>query len=264
MQTVPWFTSAVLHVFFLAVLLLIPTAIVIDESVWKVDVQRGEPITLQVSLTAAETDPSPAPTIEVCFQELIPPPPVELTAPARRPDFVDVSDVSVRRPAAETVASQRVDVITAEPTRVESEVRQREPAHEAIEPPPERPLPRPRKTRRPPVITPATAMIPPQVENREAGAKYDEPPRKLRNNPAPDYPLAARRTGAQGRVLLRVQISQAGRVEAVRLEQSCGHPALDAAAMAAVRTWSFAPARKGGRAVSSEVRVPVRFSLRSR
>ena len=38
---------------------------------------------------------------------------------------------------------------------------------------------------------------------------------------------------------------------------------LDDAALAAVRTWVFAPATRGGRPVESIVEVPVKFALRA-
>jgi protein TonB len=45
------------------------------------------------------------------------------------------------------------------------------------------------------------------------------------------------------------------------LKQSSGFPLLDEAAIAAVRRWTFEPARIDGRAVASQVVVPVRFSM---
>jgi protein TonB len=47
----------------------------------------------------------------------------------------------------------------------------------------------------------------------------------------------------------------------VSLAHGSGHPLLDQAAIAAVRTWTFEPARASGVAVTSEVVVPVRYAL---
>ncbi len=79
---------------------------------------------------------------------------------------------------------------------------------------------------------------------------------------APDYPRAARESGRQGRVLLRVLVDEAGLCAAVELAQSSGHADLDAAALEAVRQWRFTPARLQGQTVQAYVLVPVRFTLR--
>jgi len=77
----------------------------------------------------------------------------------------------------------------------------------------------------------------------------------------PDYPRSARRDKVEGRVILDVQIGSRGRVGSVRVLSSSGSPVLDSTAIAAVKRWSFTPARKGGKPVSSQVHVPFRFSL---
>ena len=68
--------------------------------------------------------------------------------------------------------------------------------------------------------------------------------------------------GHEGRVVLRVHVGVGGRPLAVEVEESSGYPLLDEAAAAAVRDWTFEPAREGDRAVESVVRVPFRFRLR--
>lgn len=77
----------------------------------------------------------------------------------------------------------------------------------------------------------------------------------------PAYPDEARRRGWQGRVVLRAHVSAAGTVTAVEVVQSSGYALLDAAAAAAVRGWTFYPARRGETPVSSTVRIPVEFKL---
>lgn len=84
---------------------------------------------------------------------------------------------------------------------------------------------------------------------------------KYRSNPRPDYPEEARKEHQQGVVLLSVNVSADGRASEVTLKRSCGFPALDQAAIQAVRRWTFDPAREAGLPVSSRVDVPVRFSL---
>ena len=81
------------------------------------------------------------------------------------------------------------------------------------------------------------------------------------HNPGPHYPHLARKLGWQGTVLLHVQVGADGRCTAVQLQRSSGHTVLDEAALQAVRTWRFIPARQGDRPVNAWVDVPIRFNL---
>ena len=81
------------------------------------------------------------------------------------------------------------------------------------------------------------------------------------NNPAPTYPVMARRMGEEGKVLLRVFVTPDGTAGDVRIQNSSGSPLFDAAAMAAVRQWRFVPARQGETAVAAWVQVPIVFRL---
>lgn len=81
-------------------------------------------------------------------------------------------------------------------------------------------------------------------------------------NPAPRYPLMARRNGEQGTVTLRVRVTRTGEPGSVVLERSSGSAALDAAALATVKEWRFVPARQNGEAVEASVLVPIVFRLR--
>jgi protein TonB len=83
------------------------------------------------------------------------------------------------------------------------------------------------------------------------------------NNPKPLYPLVARRNGAQGRVVLSVQVSASGASSEVLLKHSSGHAVLDDAALQTVRRWHFIPARRGDTPVESWVDVPITFRLES-
>lgn len=82
-------------------------------------------------------------------------------------------------------------------------------------------------------------------------------------NPAPPYPVRARRNGEQGTVLLRVWVAADGAARRAEVERSSGHESLDAAALAAVKTWRFVPARRGDAAVEGVVIVPIAFRLES-
>jgi protein TonB len=80
-------------------------------------------------------------------------------------------------------------------------------------------------------------------------------------NPPPFYPLAARRAGEQGTVLLRVLITREGAASRVEIEKGSGSVHLDAAAQETVKAWRFTPARRGAEAIESWMRVPVMFRL---
>ena len=81
------------------------------------------------------------------------------------------------------------------------------------------------------------------------------------DNPAPAYPPLARRSGEQGRVVLRVLVTPNGAAEAVELRTSSGSARLDLAAIEAVKRWRFVAARQGDQTVSAWVLVPITFSL---
>ena len=82
------------------------------------------------------------------------------------------------------------------------------------------------------------------------------------NNPRPAYPLLAIRQGAQGQVLLLVEVLPDGRAGRIELEKFSGHAMLDAAAINAVRAWRFTPARKDGLLTTQTVRIPIHFNLK--
>jgi len=82
------------------------------------------------------------------------------------------------------------------------------------------------------------------------------------NNPRPSYPLAARRMGYQGKVILNVEVLADGRAGEVKLHTSSGYEILDESALRTVRTWSFSPARRFGQPVAQWFLVPIKFSLK--
>jgi TonB family protein len=81
-------------------------------------------------------------------------------------------------------------------------------------------------------------------------------------NPPPSYPIIARRKKLQGVVLLKVVVSSQGSSQSISIAKTSGYEVLDDAALQAVKTWNFQPARIGGVAVESVIEVPVRFQLR--
>lgn len=87
-----------------------------------------------------------------------------------------------------------------------------------------------------------------------------EPPRLLREVKA-DYTDEARRRGITGDVVLEVVVRRDGTVGDATVLQGLG-AGLDQRAIAAVRQWRFAPARRRGEAVDVIVEVAVEFTLR--
>jgi protein TonB len=80
----------------------------------------------------------------------------------------------------------------------------------------------------------------------------------------PHYPERARREGAEGIVTLRFEVLTSGNVGTIQVQRSAGRPDLDRAAVEAVKTWRFDPARRGKEAVAIWVILPVRFELNGR
>lgn len=84
---------------------------------------------------------------------------------------------------------------------------------------------------------------------------------RLLSAPRPDYPPLARQLGEQGVAWLKLAVNEQGRVSAVTLLRSSGFSRLDKAAQAAVWQWRFSPQLDAGKAVASELELPVRFNL---
>jgi protein TonB len=192
-----------------------------------------------------------------------------LSQPVRLPGIaaVDVSLVAARRQEAGVAVAPPA----AEPARTPAAVRR-------PEPPPRRavvkrshlPAPRPSPAQEPTAPpAPGAAAVGGDGSSAEPGrdpttARADagvlaRP--SYRKNPEPAYPASARRRRQEGLVLLRVEVTAEGRASRVDLAQSSGSSALDQAALDAVRSWEFEPARRGARAIASEIEVPVRFRL---
>ncbi|MGE8390749.1 MAG: energy transducer TonB [Pseudomonas sp.] len=113
----------------------------------------------------------------------------------------------------------------------------------------------------PPAPAPVAAPAPPAppapapVTPASANAAYLK-------NPAPEYPQMAQRRGWEGTVLLRVEVLPSGKPGQIQLQKSSGRDALDAAALAAVKRWSFVPAKQGDVPQAGWVSVPIDFKLR--
>lgn len=75
------------------------------------------------------------------------------------------------------------------------------------------------------------------------------------------YPAASRRMGEEGKAIARVTVGPEGAMSAWAIHASSGFPRLDAALDCVVRRIAFVPARRDGRAVQSEVLLPIVFRL---
>ena len=80
-------------------------------------------------------------------------------------------------------------------------------------------------------------------------------------NQAPAYPSSARRRGIEGTTIVEARVGLAGDPRDIKLAVSAGDDALDRAAMEAVRTWRFVPARRGDQLIEASVRIPLVFRL---
>lgn len=98
----------------------------------------------------------------------------------------------------------------------------------------------PRPVRAP---SPAATLVPPSVVH----------------NHVPNYPAEALRAHEHAEVELRVLVDVEGHVASVEVVKSGGKP-FDEAAIAAMREWTFSPARRGDSFVSAYIRVPFHFA----
>jgi protein TonB len=193
----------------------------------------------------------PAPELPVVPPE-IPPMTIEFSQPA--PPVVEP-------PAPEPIAQPVVEP----PPPVEDEL--------AVKPPPPKPIPKPKPVIKPvpkPVAKPVTAQPAPPVTAQPVAAAPPAPqpvtPASATagylHNPAPEYPSQAMRRGWQGTVLLRVHVLASGKPGEIQIQKSSGRDSLDDAALAAVKRWSFVPARQGDTALDGWVSVPIDFKIK--
>lgn len=196
---------------------------------------RSEPITVAlITLPAKQEAPAP---------EVVP---IVKQKPVVKP-VVKPKDTPVQKPIERPMpVVERIVETTSDQPRFEAST-------QASPPPMEAPA-----AASTPVATAAPAASKPVVEEKEEPPKFGV---AYLNNPAPEYPRMSRRLGEQGKVMLNVLVSVTGSPETVEILKSSGFERLDEAALNAVKHWRFEPARKGGKAVSAYVHVPMPFSL---
>ncbi len=82
-----------------------------------------------------------------------------------------------------------------------------------------------------------------------------------KENPAPVYPLQAKKRGYEGIVILEVLVTKDGRAGKVSVFQSSRYYLLDKAAVLSVKKWRFEPGKRGDKMVDMPVKIPIRFKL---
>ena len=75
----------------------------------------------------------------------------------------------------------------------------------------------------------------------------------------PTYPLLAKQMKVQGAVILQALVSKSGSIQEIQVLS--GPAILSAAAREAVRQWKFKPYLQSGRAVETEARITVNFTI---
>jgi len=80
----------------------------------------------------------------------------------------------------------------------------------------------------------------------------------------PDYPTLAKRMNEQGKVVLRVELGEDGRVANATVKTSSGYQRLDAAALNAVKMWRCKPVVRNGVAARAVALQPFSFILEER
>ncbi|MBX3628445.1 MAG: energy transducer TonB [Nitrosomonas sp.] len=78
---------------------------------------------------------------------------------------------------------------------------------------------------------------------------------------APTYPAISRRMGEEGKLVLRVELDENGRIDSARVIDSSGYDRLDNAALEAVRSWRCRPSMRDGQPVRAVALQPFNFVL---
>ncbi len=193
----------------------------------RIALQQASP--LMVALLADVAPPIPVlPNLPRPRQDRPPPatpwtPPPEITVTIAAPPAPPPAPMPVQAPAPVVVAVQPAPVLAPAPVRA--------------------PTP-------PPQITP-----PAEPKLMSAGAiRYRVPP-------AIEVPLASRRLGETGTVLLRVVVDAQGQPRQITLHRSSGFARLDEQALAAMRAARFQPVTDAGTAIEWLVIAPLQYEI---
>jgi periplasmic protein TonB len=257
---------------------------------------HGTALAAVLIAAAGDAPQLPAPAIEVSVVTVPAPAGAAASAAQTAPEAPEAAAVQEPAESEPDPVTELVSVDASEPRAAEPEPTRPEPRPEpvsvaeaaplpeaALPPPPARkPAPpepalamqAPAASDAPPEPAPVAAAPPaqlaalPDAESVDSaappGAGVTQPPRYEAGgeaNPWPRYPVAARRRGIEGEVLVRVAVGLDGRAERVQVVQSSGSALLDKAAIEAPERWRFEPARAAGQPVAATVEIPVTFRL---
>lgn len=78
----------------------------------------------------------------------------------------------------------------------------------------------------------------------------------------PEYPESAQKAGLEGKVIVKVEVDERGRVSKALIIRSSGYEILDSAALEAVKKFKFEPAVENGRPIKSSLMIPFAFSFK--
>jgi protein TonB len=114
-------------------------------------------------------------------------------------------------------------------------------------------------TPEPPAAAPVAPASPPSPAapappKTVSGVEYVQPPQ-------PDYPPISKRMGDEGKVMLRVLVSERGHPEKVDIQKSSGFARLDEAARQAAMRAMFKPHLEDGKPVAVYALIPINFSI---
>ncbi|WP_028693276.1 energy transducer TonB [Pseudomonas cremoricolorata] len=199
---------------------------------------------------------APTPALPVVPPQ-IPPMTIEFAAPA--PPVVEPPPPAPAPPVVEPPPPPVVDELAAKPAPKPVPKPKPKPLPKPVAKPVPKPQPQPEPVQAPP---PAAAAAPAPPAPKPAPVTPPSANAAYLKNPAPEYPQLAQRRGWEGTVLLRVEVLPSGKPGQIQLQKTSGRDALDAAAIAAVKRWSFVPAKQGDVAQAGWVSVPIDFKLR--
>jgi len=102
-------------------------------------------------------------------------------------------------------------------------------------------------------------QLPSSVKRVFALTAVDEMPKPISQKP-PVYPFSSRLRDQEARVLVRFVVNINGAVEDIEVRERSSRECAEAA-VAAVKTWKYTPAKRQGKAVPVEIYIPIIFAL---
>lgn len=108
---------------------------------------------------------------------------------------------------------------------------------------------------------PDTSVIQLPTGPSTQAVRKEQPPVAVNPDVPVEYPAALYQQGIEGRVLLKLWVDSAGKLneDSIKVAESSGYPAFDSAAVAAAPDLRFAPGRRNGVAVAMSFTQPIVF-----